>query len=514
MKVPSLCHGALPALVVFAFVSLAPRANAQNTSDDQPLLEIIKQQQKQLAAQQAQLEALSDLLKELQEQLQSLEMKTDKHEQIVDAVQPPTDPNVAQEIRRPSDSSPATSTTRQDQVLDPADLSYSPASSVTGRLSERSRFDRTAPSGANVSDTPAAVVLRDPKTGTEVGIHGFAQFQVIHDTVGLDNNEFDTIGIPVDGAPSQTKFSVNPSRIGIDSATPLGWGRLNTLVSLDLNGSLNEPEWRLRQAYGEIINDEKDFAFLFGQTFSTPLDLKSVPETMDFAGPTGYFARRHPLIRFSRLFHHKVMFNLAVETPESTVYIDADARTRWPDLVGALSWDIDGDYLSHLRVVGLVRDLQATDTATGAQDGSVGWAVGASGKVNLPFLLDRDNFKFGVQYGDGYGGLIKSGPADAVFNPSSGSLETIGVFSTYGGIQHWWADKWRSNVVGGYVNASNPGFIDPERLENTTYFATNLVWVPLGHATFGIEYLYGRRENVDGNSGTTNRFLFSSKFDF
>jgi hypothetical protein len=235
---------------------------------------------------------------------------------------------------------------------------------------------------------------------------------------------------------------------------------------------------------------------------------------MDFAGPTGYFARRQPLIRFSKLFHHKVMFNLAAETPENAVYIDADNHTRWPDLVGALSWDIKGDYLSHVRVVGLVRDLQATDTATGARDGSVGWAVGVSGKVDLPFLHDRDNFRFGIQYGDGYGGQLKSGPADAVFNPSSGLLETIGVFSTYGGIQHWWADKWRSNVVGGYVNARNPGFLDPERLENTAYFATNLVWSPLEPTTFGIEYLYGRRENVDGNSGTSNRYLFSSKFDF
>ncbi len=401
MKMPTLRLCVLPALAVFALVSLAPRANAQNDSDVQTLREIIKQQQKQLATQQAQLEAQSELLKKLQEQMQSLEMRTDKHEQIFGDVQPPTDPDAVQVFRRPNGNSPALSTIREGQVLDPADFSYSPTSSVTSRLSERSRFDRTAPTGANVTDSPAAAVLRNPKTGTEVGIHGFAQLQVLHDTNGLDNNEFDTFDIPVDDEPSQTKFSVNPSRIGIDSATPLGWGRLNTLVSLDLNGVLNEPDWRLRQAYGEIINDEKDFAFLLGQTFSTSLDLRAVPETMDFAGPTGYFARRQPLIRFSKLFHHKVMFNLAAETPENAVYIDADNHTRWPDLVGALSWDIEGDYLSHLRVVGLVRDLQATDTATGARDGSVGWAVGVSGKVDLPFLHDRDNFRFGIQYGDG-----------------------------------------------------------------------------------------------------------------
>ena len=164
--------------------------------------------------------------------------------------------------------------------------------------------------------------------------------------------------------------------------------------------------------------------------------------------------------------------------------------------------------------MGLVRDLQATDTATGASDGAVGWAVGGSGKINLPFLHERDNLKFGAQYGDGFGATLKSGPFDAVFDPSGGSLETIGVFSAYGGLQHWWGDKWRSSVVGGYVNANNPGFIDPDRLEETAYLATNLVWSPFENVTFGLEYLYGRRENVDGNSGNASRVLFSTKFEF
>jgi hypothetical protein len=32
--------------------------------------------------------------------------------------------------------------------------------------------------------------------------------------------------------------------------------------------------------------------------------------------------------------------------------------------------------------------------------------------------------------------------------------------------------------------------------------------------TFGLEYLWGRRENKDGEDGTGSRFLFSSKFAF
>jgi hypothetical protein len=43
---------------------------------------------------------------------------------------------------------------------------------------------------------------------------------------------------------------------------------------------------------------------------------------------------------------------------------------------------------------------------------------------------------------------------------------------------------------------------------------------PLGYearpvtSPLGLEYLWGQRENKDGESGTAERLLFSSKFDF
>jgi nucleoside-specific outer membrane channel protein Tsx len=51
-------------------------------------------------------------------------------------------------------------------------------------------------------------------------------------------------------------------------------------------------------------------------------------------------------------------------------------------------------------------------------------------------------------------------------------------------------------------------------LENTTYFATDLFWNPWKNVTLGGEYLWGRSENKDGASGTNNRILFSSRFDY
>jgi hypothetical protein len=81
-------------------------------------------------------------------------------------------------------------------------------------------------------------------------------------------------------------------------------------------------------------------------------------------------------------------------------------------------------------------------------------------------------------------------------------------------ISNHFPNSLRSNLVFGYASTDNPEFIADDRLENTSYFAANLIWNVYVHTTIGGEYLWGRRENVDGNSGTSNRILFSSKFEF
>ena len=172
-----------------------------------------------------------------------------------------------------------------------------------------------------------------------------------------------------------------------------------------------------------------------------------------------------------------------------------------------------GQYLDHIRVVGLFRDLNAKDEI-GNQDRAFGWATGISTKINLPFLGKKDNLKLNVQYGEGYGAALKSGPFDGGINPETGRLELVGVFSAYGGIQHYWTDPVRSNIVFGYVSANNPSFFSPDRIKSNTYIAANIIWQPLKSLQLGLEYLYGNRVNIDNSKGHANRVLFSSKVTF
>jgi len=460
-------------MVSVALAALLEPALAQDPENPQEMQRTISVQQQQLETQQAQLDAQQQLLEQIQSQVQSL-----------------------------SASNPA------DQ---PANEPLNPPPEAGGALSQNFKYERVVPTSSNFTSPDAALRFKTPGFKTEIGIHGFTEAQIILDTNGLNNNEFDTSFIPIPSEPSQTKFSVNPSKFGISSATPVDCYRINTMITVDFNGKLDSPVPRLRVAYGEIINDDRDVAFMAGQFFTTMVDLKAQPETLDFAGPTGLFARRQPVAKFSKLYGREVLTEMAIETPEDSIFQDAESLTGIPAFIYAINWLPEGDRIRNLRFACLARDLrgQASD---GSIDKALGWAFVGSGRVMLPLLGEKDNFCFNLEYGDGYGGQLKSGPADAVLDVTTSELTTIGVFASYGGVQHWWSDSVRSNFIWGYNSADNPIFIDPSALESTLYSAANIVWNPTNKVTLGIEYLYGNLKNVDGTSGDANRLLFSSRF--
>jgi hypothetical protein len=228
-----------------------------------------------VAAQQRQLESQSELLQTLQSQVDSLYENGDLSRGIVEGPLEPL-PGIPPDV-----------------------LTNSQPQGVMGsRTSEAARYDLESPTGSNVSYYDPADAINIP--GTDVGIFGFAEFQIFHDGTGLNNNRFDTAFIPVDGVPSQTKFSVNPTRIAFSSSPAIPGGRLTALVSGDFNGLLDRPDPRLRIAFGEYVCDDLGFAILGGQTYSTLGDLRAVPETLDFAGPAALWAQRQPLCRVSK----------------------------------------------------------------------------------------------------------------------------------------------------------------------------------------------------------------------
>jgi hypothetical protein len=380
MKKFSLIHHLLLAGGIIGLGFLAMPAFGQDAGKVQELQRVIEAQQKQLEAQQKLLEAQQKQLdgqqKQLEGQMQSMQKLQKEMESLVKDADTE---GVAFAAEKPPAKPPADSIKAQPQRR--------------AELSQMDKFDRDSPTGSNVTYFDPTKTINIPGTDTDIGLHGMAEFQIIHDTDGFNNNRFDTKDIPVDGASSQTKFNVNPSRIMLSSTTPIQAGQLNTMISMDFNGENDRPEPRLRVVYGEYINYDLDIGLLAGQTYTTMLDLRAVPETLDFAGPAGLWQQRQPLFRVTKAFTDLLTAEVALETPENVGYIDADELTRWPDLAIAGTWHAGGEYIKHLKLAGLARDLRA-EGANGSEDSALGWAVSGSAKLGLPFLGAKDNFRF------------------------------------------------------------------------------------------------------------------------
>jgi len=490
---------------------VAVPAFAQETDKVKELQRLIDAQQLQLEAQQQQLEIQMQMLIQLQSEVERSAKSEDKEGATPgQADAPEQSPSASTAAEVPPQPAPASV---EDEASTSTIESPEPRQPTNPGLAQTDRLDSQSPTSVDVTYIDPTAIINIPGKNTSVGLHGFVQFQIMHDTSGPAGNQFNTAEIPVDGAPSETKFSVNPSRLAFSSVTQVPDGQLNTLISMDFYGAIDRPEPRLRLAYGEFVNESRGFGILGGQSFATMADLRAVPETVDFAIPAGSWAQRQAMLRFTKSFGDGFLMETSLETPANVRYIDAEKRTRLPDFVLAGTWILNGRSLRHLRLNVLARDLEA-QAANGATDSALGWAVSASTKVDLPYLGKRDNFKLTVHHGDAYGTQLKGGPAEAVFNTATSELDTIGISSWFGGIQHFWSDKYRSNLTYGYVNADNPASVPNDALDSTTYASINFIWNPYKQLTLGAEYLWGQRKNADGASGTSNRYLLSSRLDF
>ncbi len=62
-----------------------------------------------------------------------------------------------------------------------------------------------------------------------------------------------------------------------------------------------------------------------------------------------------------------------------------------------------------------------------------------------------------------------------------------------------------SNFTYADNSLDTPPFQLADDVQRTTYLAANLIWKPWERVRFGVEYLHGSLENVDGAVGLANR---------
>lgn len=268
-----------------------------------------------------------------------------------------------------------------------------------------------------VGDIPNS--FRIPGSDVSIRVYGIAELNMVHETKGDNsNNDYSTFMpyMPLNGSRAaerkgQTYLHARTSRIGIEGATPSPFGMIMAKVEGDFNndprtgnsavyGSLNNIytqqatnsyNFRLRHAYVQTPN------WLFGQTWSTFMDIDNTPETIDFNGPIGSTFIRQPQIRYTYVTPQYGNFAVALENSVSYVLdptgsTSAAGFSKVPDVV--LRWDKPFSWgslslrgVSHeYRVNGTLCLVSNCDTTVPGQTANVngskrGYGLAASGQI-------------------------------------------------------------------------------------------------------------------------------------
>jgi hypothetical protein len=353
-----------------------------------------------------------------------------------------------------------------------------------------------------------------PDTDAAVKIGGFVKMSMVNtlDPLGTDDR-FVTGLIPVGVASSTTDegevaVSARQSRLGIEIRDLTNYGPLRAFIEGDFAGTGDT--YRLRHAFGQFRQ------VLAGKTWSTMVDNRATPEEIDFEGINGRIQARQPQIRYFPSFGRDMDLLIGLEDPAPDV-TGGRGVSQYPDIVVSVRRNWADRW--HVKTGLLLRQIEATwDLDSSVSDTEFGWGLSVSGKVGLEIWDERDNILFQFNYGDGLGRYINDlqevGGQDAVFNPLTGELETLNVFSSYVAYQHWWRESLRSTLTYSWVDVDNLSFQDDSAYARTDRAIINLLWSPVARVDVGGELLWGRRENKDGASGTARQIQFGAKYRF
>jgi hypothetical protein len=468
------------------------------------VMALLRQQQQELAAQRQMLEAQSKKITTLTKELDSLRAPPPAagSKQVAKSDKPDVPPPSV--VGAAGESQPATVITRSEPAKTKAQTDAQTGKSVA----------------AAQSDDPTRDMLKDfkgawrlPGTNAGLAIGGFVKTDVVYNFDELEiADRFITGSIPVGVADTsvtvaQSSITADQSRLNFDLREASDYGVMRAFIEGDFAGS--GETFRLRHAFGQWRR------MLAGKTWSTFVDPNASPEEIDFEGLNARINVRQSQIRLMPKFGEEYELQFALEDPNPEVQ-NGTGVNKAPDVV--LAGRFEPNQRLHMKLALLARQIRAQSDAGDIAE-QFAWGTTISGRFITPRFDERDNVLFQLNYGNGIGRYVNDlnsiGNYDGIFDPATGDLELFHVIAGYASLQHWWrVPQLRSNFTFGFVDVDNPDFLQGDAYQSTLRASTNLLWSPIPRIDIGGEYLWGSRQNEDGESGDATQLQFAVKYRF
>lgn len=357
-------------------------------------------------------------------------------------------------------------------------------------------------------------------------IYGFAQLDYIQDFKRVNPSWEATLRpsrIPtIDdafGDDGRAILSSRQSRLGVNASLPVGEETLITKLEFDLFGvgsDEGQTTFRLRHAYGEWG------PLLAGQTNSLFMDADIFPNTIDYWGPAGMVFLRNPQIRWTPIKGAST-FAVALEKPGNDVdtSVVGAAEVVIPDGIRGTEKlpDLTAQYRltqdwGHFQAAGILRQLSYEYPAAANQepsDDELGWGINLSTNFKMPSGVIR----MSVVSGEGIASYMNDGGMDmAVERLTAKPLDAVPLVGAVAYYDHNWSDQLSSSVGYSFTEVDNQSWQSGGAFDKGEYASVNLLYAPAKQIMMGVEYLWGKRTDYSGDSGSDSRIQFSIKYSF
>lgn len=351
-----------------------------------------------------------------------------------------------------------------------------------------------------------------PDGNMQLRILGSIRFSALYDMVEMPvKKNFNTYYIPTgESNIRQPNYynTLNESRIGFEVKRNVGKRVVFGRLEMDFNG--NNGQFRIRHAYGQIGN------LLFGQTWSLFSNVSSMPATVDGNGPTGSVILRNPQIRYSNRINSHLDFAVAIEysIPDLSTQeydtLELETIQLVPDLTARIKRS--GDF-GDVQLSVVVNTISIKDPAHHVTN-LFGYGGSLSGVFRLP---EGQSITYQATYGKSISHFITtfSGTGmDAVYNSSKGRYESLYSFGGFVSYGFDYNENITSSVSMGYADIFNKNYQADDSYKNSLSLSFDAFWEIIRGARVGFEYVYGRKWNVDNESGRASRFWMLFYYDF
>lgn len=382
-------------------------------------------------------------------------------------------------------------------------------------------FAGNAPVSYHIPGVPRfAIVGKDNKF--YLGIGGNLKATVSYDWGDPIHNPFDftTSAIPAATRPGDgglVQFSGATSGLFFNVvALPGNANQIGAYISFNFTGN-TDYAFNLQYAYLKFRG------ITAGYNYSLFSDMAAAPPSIDYEGPCGFTAIPNGVLDYELAFARRWKFGAGLELPIVSATPDKDfnyiVSQRVPDIPAYIqySWGGGGNWL---RFSAILRNMLYRDMIADRNRDQAGWGVKVSGSASLCAPVRA---YWQAAYGKGitsYFQDLYEGGLDMV--PDSGKpgrMTPVEAWGGYIGLQYTLSPTVFMTTTYSHLRNYATCYAGGEtpwggQYSYAQYALANVMWTIRPGLQCGLEYIYGRRVDMDGCSRHDNRIQTMLQFSF